>query len=283
MREGSPTTEESVVKLVISAIINTKNEAGNLPRALSSLSSLADEVIVADMASTDATRTIATQAGARILEVEDVGYVEPARRQAVEAASHDWILLLDADEIVTPALGLKLKQISQSDEADCVEIHFSTWMFGQENLHSGWSLEWEHHLRFFKRDLVVLPNAIHGAITTRKGARTIRLPAKAELAIVHYNYTDWSSFLQKVDRYTSFEATEDPYARGPAGPQIAREFVGRYLRDGGWKAGRKGLLLSLLMVCYRLLVSEKRRLAREVGSKADILGAYDRHAESLRN
>ena len=90
---------------MITAIINTRNEEHNVGRAISSLNEVADEIIVADMASSDDTVKIALQLGARIIEVPNIGFVEPARKLAVSAASHEWILLLDADEIVAPGLG----------------------------------------------------------------------------------------------------------------------------------------------------------------------------------
>ncbi len=70
---------------MLSVVINTKNAASTLKRALTSVR-FADEVVVMDMASDDATQTLARAAGARVLTYPDVGYVEPARNAAVAAA-----------------------------------------------------------------------------------------------------------------------------------------------------------------------------------------------------
>ncbi|MEJ2348131.1 MAG: glycosyltransferase family 2 protein, partial [Patescibacteria group bacterium] len=89
----------------ISVVINTLNEEENLPRALSSVKDLADEIIVVDAMSKDTTVEVAKEAGAKVyLYKKPVTYVEPARNFAINKATHDWILILDADEKITPQL-----------------------------------------------------------------------------------------------------------------------------------------------------------------------------------
>ncbi|MCW2817185.1 MAG: glycosyltransferase family 2 protein [Nocardioides sp.] len=265
---------------MITAVINTRDEEANIGRALGSLVGFADEVIVADMASTDRTREIAEAFGARVVPVPDLGLVEPAKKLAIAEARFSWIFVLDADEVIPAALASRLRDIARSDEHDAVEIHFDTFMFGHPTLHSGWSREREVHLRFFQRDAVTLPEETHTEVQVRQGARILRLPPEDGLAVVHYNYTDWSHFLAKLDRYTSLEA-QHATDRGQSGPRtsyIAREFISRFVLDGGWRAGGEGLLLSLLMVCYRLLIRQKVALGRRLPDRAAIHNAYDEDA-----
>ncbi|MBA3436329.1 MAG: glycosyltransferase, partial [Chloroflexi bacterium] len=89
----------------ISGIINTRNEAANIRYSVASLVSWCDEVIVMDQESDDGTAEIARAAGATVLSHPHTGFVEPARAAAVDSATGDWLMILDADEIVPPALG----------------------------------------------------------------------------------------------------------------------------------------------------------------------------------
>src|SRR5450759_1251360 len=88
----------------ISAVINTLNEERNLPFALRSVQDWVDEIVVVDMHSEDATRDIAKQYGARVFLHERLGYADPARAFALEQAVGDWILLIDADELIPAPL-----------------------------------------------------------------------------------------------------------------------------------------------------------------------------------
>ncbi len=92
-----------------SAIIITYNEAVNLARCLQSID-FADEIVVVDSGSTDETLTIAKNYGARIIHQSWLGY-GPQKRFAVEQATHDWVLCLDADERVTPDLRASIEVV----------------------------------------------------------------------------------------------------------------------------------------------------------------------------
>ena len=91
----------------ISAVINTLNEESNIAFCLETLK-WCDEIIVVDMQSEDRTVEIAANFTDKIYNFERVGYVEPARKFAVEQATGDWILLIDADELVPKQLADKL-------------------------------------------------------------------------------------------------------------------------------------------------------------------------------
>ena len=92
----------------ISVVINTLNEEKNLAYTLRSVQSWASEIIVVDMHSTDKTVEIAKTHGAKVFYHEPTGFVEPAQEFAVAQASHAWILLLDADEVVPKPLSERL-------------------------------------------------------------------------------------------------------------------------------------------------------------------------------
>src|ERR1700756_2984278 len=99
----------------ISATIITFNEAENL-RAACEAVSWADEILVVDSESTDATREIAFTCGARVLVNPWPGFA-PQKQFAVNAASHDWIFSMDADERVSPELRASIETLSELDES----------------------------------------------------------------------------------------------------------------------------------------------------------------------
>jgi len=81
----------------VSVVINTLNEEKNITKAISSVKSFADEVVVVDMESEDETVKIAKKLGARVYSYKKVGYVEPARNYAISKTVGEWVFILDAD------------------------------------------------------------------------------------------------------------------------------------------------------------------------------------------
>ena len=102
----------------ISVVINTYNAERDLEQVLKAVKDF-DEVLICDMESTDATLDIARKYGCKIVTFErkDYNIVEPAREYAIHEAAYEWVLVVDADEVVTPELKAYLYQRIQ--EADC--------------------------------------------------------------------------------------------------------------------------------------------------------------------
>lgn len=168
----------------ISVVINTKNAAATLDRCLASVHSWADEIIVMDMKSTDDTVQIAKFFGARTFSHPDVGYVEPARNAALAKARGEWILILDADEEVTPGLAKKIaSELVLDSKIDAYflprqNIIFDKWV------KTGW---WpDHLLRLFRAGHVVWADTLH-AVPQAQGT-VARLDAKENWSIRHNNY-----------------------------------------------------------------------------------------------
>ena len=87
----------------ISVVINTYNAEKYLERVLKAVKGF-DEILICDMYSTDNTIPIAQKYNCKIIYHENIGYVEPARNYAIQSAKYPWVLIIDADEIVPPAL-----------------------------------------------------------------------------------------------------------------------------------------------------------------------------------
>ena len=206
LREA-PSPSDSVEVGRIALVINTKNEEGKLAGALESCPGV-DDIVVADMASTDDTVAIARAAGARILELDDVGYCEPGRQAAIDAAQADWVLLLDADERLSPDGVERLRQVVAATAA-----HVSGYLLprptrlrGETILGTGWSINLERQARFFRRDEVTWPTKIHG-FPTFKGS-VIELPEGTDVVIFHECFDDLTHAYRKFNTYSGVEAAE---------------------------------------------------------------------------
>ena len=115
----------------ISVIINTYNAEKHLAEVLESVKDF-DEVLVCDMYSTDQTVSIAKRYNCQIIYHEKLGYVEPARQAAINAATYNWILLIDADEVVPPALKDYLyEQIKKPDCPNGIRIPRKNYLMGK--------------------------------------------------------------------------------------------------------------------------------------------------------
>jgi len=140
----------------ISVVINTFNEESNIANVIASTSTWVDEIIVVDMYSTDKTVQIAESLGAKVYMYQNVGYADPARQFAIEKAQFEWILMLDADEMVPIKLSKVLQRIMNSNTYDIVNIPWTNYLFGKEIKFTGWGEHQDAHMRFLKKDLFYL-------------------------------------------------------------------------------------------------------------------------------
>jgi glycosyltransferase involved in cell wall biosynthesis len=270
----------------ISAVLNTLNEERRLPFALRSVQGWVDEIIVVDMHSTDATRAIAESLGAKVFLHERLGYADPARSFALEQATGDWILLLDADELVPQPLSERLLAVARRDEADVVVIPWLNYLLGAPLWRTGWGPTQDRHERFFRRGSVAATPTIHGFLEIQRGSRVMELPYAEGLAVVHFNYLDVRHFVEKLNRYTDIEA-ERVRANPKAGSipraclRASREFARRYVRHQGYKDGWRGFYLSALMAAYRLIVAAKVREWQVNGDRQAVEAAYEAEAEKV--
>lgn len=267
-------------KQLITGIIHVKNEERNIEQAILSLRQIADEIIVADMCSVDSTAKIAEALGARVIAVQDYGIPEPAFKTSYAAATHPWIFRLDADEILPATLATQLLASVDSGKWDVVEIPRLNFFFGSPLLHTGWGPISDRHTRLFRKSaLAAASSAVHTADAFYPQARVLKLSPEIEASIWHFNYLDWSHFIEKLDRYTTVEAQ----ALAESGQTLRRralvwvcgkEVLWRYFRRRGYKDGYRGAVLTLLMVAYRVTTYAKWRQLTEVGDRESIRRHY---------
>ncbi len=278
-------------QVLISGIINTRNEAQNIRYAVSSLTSWCDEVIVMDQESTDGTAIIARAAGATVLSHAHTGYVEAARQAAVDAALGEWLMILDADEIVPPMLGPLLRDISRGDAADIVMIPRKNIILGRWLRYGQW---WPNRKpRFFRRGAVHIRDVIHSGLVPHIDAKRLPIPAREDVALWHYSYDSFDDLLEKTNRYTTVEARQRAKVRRTTARGMFRSaiksFWREYVRGGGVRDGMTGLSVAVVRAFYRFLVEVKSwdesarrtRLADYEDSKARLLGLDSSDADTV--
>lgn len=241
-------------KIRISAVVNTRNEELVIASCLNSLG-FCDEIVVVDMESSDKTKEIASQYTHKIFNHPNVGYVEPARNMAISKATGDWILVVDADEVITKELAKKLKEISLEEKADFVRIPRKNLVFNRWLKYSRW---WpDFNVRYFKKGAVTWKDEIHSIpVTVGTG---INLDDQESLAIEHHHYKSIDEFILRSLRYSNQQAKEliDSGYHFDAKDLISKpfgEFLSRFFAGEGYKDGVHGLVVALLQFFSILLI-----------------------------
>ncbi|GAB4487451.1 MAG: glycosyltransferase family 2 protein [Thermodesulfovibrionales bacterium] len=239
----------------ISAAILARNEERNIEHCLQTLR-WCDEIVVVDMESEDRTVEIAKKYTDNIYHHEKIPAFDIAKKLCVEKTTGDWVLLIDADEMVPPPLALLLRDTAEKDEADIALVPFRHYLLGECVRHAGWG--YTPMPRFFRKGAIAFTETIHAYQHVVEGARQVLLPCRDENCIVHFNYRDSFHFVEKLNRYTGVEAQHlfEKQARFSYGALLkagAREFWARYYTLKGYKEGERGFSLSLMMFFYRVL------------------------------
>jgi glycosyltransferase involved in cell wall biosynthesis len=228
----------------LSAIVITRNEAHNLHDCLQSMQGLVDEIIVVDSQSTDATVAIAQQHRANVSQPADWPGFGPQKNRALDLATCDWVLSIDADERVTPELAAEIKQVLQAAHADVAyKLPRLSSYCGKFIHHSGWQPDYV--LRLFKRGTARFSDdLVHERVVTQQPVHAL------QNHLLHYSYLSFSQVLQKVDAYSSASAKQ-AYARGKrssisgAVGHGAWAFFRTYVIRRGFLDGAHGLALAI--------------------------------------
>ena len=241
----------------ISVVINTYNAELHLERVLEAVKDF-DEIVVCDMESTDQTLAIAQRYGCKMITFERKAYniVEPAREYAIHEAQHEWVLVVDADEIVTKELHDYLYQrISEADCPDGLSIPRKNYFMGQF-MRSHYP---DYILRFFRKDKTHWPPVIHCA--PEIDGRIEKIPAnRKELAFEHLANDSVSDILRKHDTYSTNEVPRRRHKTWGIGAMLLRplfRFVKSYIIKGGILDGKAGLIQALLDAHYQFAVVAK--------------------------
>lgn len=228
--------------MTLSVIIITKNEARHIVACLESVA-FADEFIVVDSGSTDDTVALARKFGARVEVTPDWPGFGPQKNRALDLATGDWVLSIDADERVTPELAREIQAVLATPRTDAYEIPRLSEFCGRFIRHSGW---WpDHVLRLFKRGTARFTDAaVHERVVPQGPVQQLKGHFE------HYPYPNLDALINKVNRYSS-DAAAMMYARGKRATIFSAlghgfwTFVRIYLIRRGFLDGRHGLVLAV--------------------------------------
>lgn len=239
----------------ISAVINTRNEEHNIRYCLETVK-WCDEIVIVDMESEDRTVDIAREYTNKIYIHSKVLAFDIAKKFAVEKATYEWILLIDADEMVPWTLATALKALAAKNEVDIVEVPFKHYIMGDWVKHSGWG--YTPLPRFFRQGKIQFTETIHSYMHKVTNAYTLRLKNVDGNCIHHFNYIDSAHFIEKLNRYTSIEAQHLferslPFSYKRLCKATVWEFYGRFIKGKGYRDGVRGFSLCLMMAFYRAL------------------------------
>jgi glycosyltransferase involved in cell wall biosynthesis len=241
--------------LPVSVFIITKNEGDRLGRTLQAITCLADEVIVVDSGSTDNTVAIAEAAGARVIVNAPFPGYGPQKRFAEEACRNDWVLNIDADEVVLPALRDEITRLFSGghDLADAYAIRIIDMLPGESAPPPlAYSVSPVRLYRLSKGRYRNSP--VHDRVVLEAGARVGRL----KTPILHYSTTSLGDQMEKLQRYTTLQANEIlASGRVPSRLRIITEFPLSFLKSYiGRRYALRGLygyLVAINHAYYRTL------------------------------
>lgn len=227
----------------LSVILITKNEAANMRACLESVA-WADEIIVVDSGSSDATVAIAREFTPRVY-VHDWPGFGAQKNRALDYATHEWVFSIDADERVTPELRAAIEAVLRKEDETCPAYRVSrlSSYCGRFMRHSGWYPD--HLVRLFRRgaarfsdDLVHERLLIEGEAGQLGGE------------LLHYPFDDLDAVLHKVNHYSSAGAAmlQQRGRSASLGGAVLRglwSFLRTYVLRGGFLDGREGFMLAV--------------------------------------
>jgi glycosyltransferase involved in cell wall biosynthesis len=282
----------------LSVLVPVKNEAENLRDCLASIS-FAQDVVVVDSNSTDGTQAIAEAAGARVTQFSWNGKLPRKKNWALENVSwqHDWVLIIDADERITPELEGEIRQAICRTDVDGFYLNRRFWFLDGWINHCGYFPSW--NLRLFRHrlgryeqvkidnDIPSGDNEVHEHVLLNGRVEYLSTPME------HYAFPDIATFVAKHDRYSSWEAaartsldtTAGKSLRAtPFGTTLERKrwlrnlatrapfrpglrFLYHYVWKQGFRDAYRGWVLCRLLARYeRMIVRKERELKKRTAS-----------------
>jgi glycosyltransferase involved in cell wall biosynthesis len=234
----------------VTAYTLTFNEARQLRAVLDSVT-WADELIVVDSFSTDGTLEIAREYGARILSEKFCGFGR-LRNRALDAAKHDWVFSIDADERCTPELAREVGQELAAPRFDAYQVPRKSHFLGHWMRHSGWYPDYRQPQLFDRTRMRYNEELVHESYTL--SGRLGRLREH----VLQYPWDTVEIATAKLQRYSTLMAQR----YGEAGQRAAlgklllsppAMFLKVFVAQQGFRDGRYGLILAALYAYYTFL------------------------------
>jgi glycosyltransferase involved in cell wall biosynthesis len=240
---------------MLSVFMITRNEAHRVDRSLASIRELADEIIVVDSQSTDGTLEVCRRHTERVYSRPFVNYADQ-KNWAASQCSHEWVLSLDADEVVSPALATEIRAVIQKSRAEAYRIHRRSFIFGRSFSFTG--TQDDKPVRLFHKTSAVFKNPVHEELCVQGAIGDLKND------LLHYTYSSVNDYWGRLNRYTSMEAERfaqsgKAAARGGLSWRPVAMFARLYLWKQGFRDGFEGFVFSLLSAYYVFLKHAKHR------------------------
>jgi glycosyltransferase involved in cell wall biosynthesis len=232
----------------LSVVVTTFNNADTIEACLASVR-FADDMLVLDSGSTDATRDIAARLGARV-EVQPFAGYSAQKQAAIDLAAHRWVLLLDSDEALPAAAADRVRAALESPDVAAFEMLRREWVFWR------WQPDrarLNHYVRLFDRTRARMSgHEVHESVVVDGPVRRL------DAVIDHYGERDIEGRVDKANRYSSLQVhdrrTRTPRylrARMVVYPTVA--FLRYYLWRGHWRGGWAGFVAARVHAFYSFL------------------------------
>jgi glycosyltransferase involved in cell wall biosynthesis len=275
---------------VISVLIPVRNEAGNIIACIESVR-WADEIVVVDSGSTDGTVELAKSKGATVVQFQWNGRFPKKKNWALENIpwKNDWVLILDADERITPELAAEIQSEISNPHADGYFINRRFMFLGKWIRHCGYYPSW--NLRLFRHKLgryekVETSDTASGDNEVHEHVELCGAAAHLKNDMLHYAYPDIYTWMEKHNRYSNWEAEVEVNGHGAGsgaqsigGDLSARRkmriwsrrlpfrpslrFFYSYILKRGFLDGREGYMFCRLLATYEMLNVFKARELRQ--------------------
>ncbi len=254
--------------LELSVVILAKNEQARIKDCLESIKGWANEIIIVDDGSTDATISIAKEYTKSIFS-RQMDLEGKQRNFGASHASNDWILILDCDERMTKELKEEISNSLPNAPKEVVAYWASQFnYFGDIYLeHGGWSTP---HIRLYNKKHVRWSEAdfdvVHPGIKIEPGFKGGHFKGKT----IHYSFKNMEDFIHKINRYSTLEATKwyldkRKMSLGKAVWRTVDRFFRRFVGKKGYKDGYYGFAAALLSGLHEYFAYSKYKEIKEKG------------------
>lgn len=238
----------------LSVAIITFNEEKKIEKTLKAVSDMTNDIVIVDSFSQDKTIDIAEKYGARVFSEKWKGY-GAQKNSAIEKCKNKWILLIDADEVVSEDLKQELYKIVNENNDIVYEINRCSICFGKEIKYGGWSKDYV--VRLFKKGSGQLDNAvIHEKFITDYKIKRI------DQKLYHYTYLDLEEYFSKFNKYTTAGAIRRNNRNKKAtllsiifNPIF--KFFKMYILKLGILDGLHGFILAVFAYIYNFVIQVK--------------------------
>lgn len=257
----------------LSVFIIARDEADRIGRTIEAVRHLSDDILVVDSGSTDGTQEVAAALGARVVHHDWPGY-GPQKRFAEELCRHDWLLNIDADEVIPPDLASEIASLfdAPGPQADAYRIRIAELFPGESAPHRfAYALS---PVRLYRKDRGrYSPSPVHDRVELVAGARVAQLKG----TVHHYSVRSLGEQMDKLNAYSDAQA-DDLDARGVSVSifrlvaEFPANFIKAYIGRRHALRGIYGFMTAMNFAFYRYLRVAKhweRRLRRRGGTPAN--------------